>query len=267
MIGRDQNFQKISWFWDHYQRRLLNLDPPYQRRSIWNQDYKDYFIDTILLGYPAPAIFLYEETEPDGRATYNVVDGKQRLSTIFEFISGEFPVPEKAGVTAVRGSYFEKMPDDIRVAFFNYKFSVEYIPSTDENVINEIFDRINRNTAKLSRQELRHARFDGDFLSSAELLTEYREEELPANFPRIAPPSKRQMKDTEFTAELLLLLEVGSRNFSQDELVPRIFNYYTKSGSPCVSSVRWAKRAIDSRIWSADLVHLNGFGSSLWASR
>ena len=50
-------------------------------------------------------------------------------------------------------------------------------------------------------------------------------------------------------------------------LVPRIFNYYTKSGSPCVSSVRWAKRAIDSRIWSADLVHLNGFGSSLWASR
>ena len=53
----------------------------------------------------------------------------------------------------------------------------------------------------------------------------------------------------------------------QSELVPRIFNYYTKSGSPCVSSVRWAKRAIDSRIWSADLVHLNGFGSSLWASR
>ena len=52
-----------------------------------------------------------------------------------------------------------------------------------------------------------------------------------------------------------------------DALVPRIFNYYTKSGSPCVSSVRWAKRAIDSRIWSADLVHLNGFGSSLWASR
>ena len=57
------------------------------------------------------------------------------------------------------------------------------------------------------------------------------------------------------------------REFEETELVPRIFNYYTKSGSPCVSSVRWAKRAIDSRIWSADLVHLNGFGSSLWASR
>ena len=65
---------------------------------------------------------------------------------------------------------------------------------------------------------------------------------------------------------------LGSRVVSQVfvvvlSLVPRIFNYYTKSGSPCVSSVRWAKRAIDSRIWSADLVHLNGFGSSLWASR
>ena len=58
-----------------------------------------------------------------------------------------------------------------------------------------------------------------------------------------------------------------STEFGKRRLVPRIFNYYTKSGSPCVSSVRWAKRAIDSRIWSADLVHLNGFGSSLWASR
>ena len=60
---------------------------------------------------------------------------------------------------------------------------------------------------------------------------------------------------------------VGIDPRGQNSLVPRIFNYYTKSGSPCVSSVRWAKRAIDSRIWSADLVHLNGFGSSLWASR
>ena len=63
---RKQNFQTIAWFWDLYQRDRLDLDPPYQRRSVWNQNYKNYFIDTILLGYPAPAIFLNEEISPDG---------------------------------------------------------------------------------------------------------------------------------------------------------------------------------------------------------
>ena len=40
------------------------MDPPYQRRSVWNQSFKDYFVDTVLLGLPAPAIFLFEETQP-----------------------------------------------------------------------------------------------------------------------------------------------------------------------------------------------------------
>ena len=61
VVTRQMNFQGVGWFWDLYQRELLDLDPPYQRRSVWSQPYKDYFIDTVLNGYPAPAIFLYQE--------------------------------------------------------------------------------------------------------------------------------------------------------------------------------------------------------------
>ena len=78
--------QTISWFYDLYKREVLDLDPPYQRKSVWNQKYRDYFIDTLLLDYPCPAIFLYEEINEEGKAKYFVVDGKQRLTTIFEFI-------------------------------------------------------------------------------------------------------------------------------------------------------------------------------------
>lgn len=84
---RKQNFQAIAWFWDLYNRKLLDLDPPYQRRSVWNQSYRDYYIDTILLGYPSPALFLFERISPEGQATYFVVDGKQRLSTLFSFMA------------------------------------------------------------------------------------------------------------------------------------------------------------------------------------
>ncbi|MDJ0845811.1 DUF262 domain-containing protein [Crocosphaera sp.] len=89
-MNRTINFQTISWFWDLYNRGLLELDPPYQRRSVWNQEYKDYFIDTVLNGYPAPAIFVYQEITPDGVSKISIVDGKQRLSTLFEFAKNEF---------------------------------------------------------------------------------------------------------------------------------------------------------------------------------
>lgn len=218
MIRKRQNFQPISWFWDLHQRGLLNLDPKYQRRSVWSQEFKDYFIDTILLGYPSPSIFLYEEIEPNGTANYNVVDGKQRLMTIFEFVANKFPIGEKAERKNLREKYFSQMDDEDKVALWGYQFSVEYIPTKEENIINNIFDRINRNVAKLTAQELRHARLDGLFIKCAEDLTEIFKAELPQNFPRFDPQSRRQMKDVEFTAQLLLLLELGPKGYSQDDL-------------------------------------------------
>jgi hypothetical protein len=209
--------QTISWFWDLYQRELLDLDPPYQRRSVWNTTYKSYFIDTLLLEYPAPAIFLFSEVEPNGKTKHSVVDGKQRLVTIFDFVQDRFPVGEKAELTALRGKYFRELDDAVKVKFWSYQFSVEYLPTSDENAINSIFDRINRNVAKLTPQELRHARFDGSFITIAEKLTEWLALVSP-EFPRITPASRSQMKDVEFVANLLLLLEEGPKGYSVLEL-------------------------------------------------
>lgn len=212
---RRQNFQTIAWFWDLRTRNLLDLDPPYQRRSVWNADYKEYFIDTVLMQYPAPAIFLYEVLGADGRALYRVVDGKQRLMAIFDFINLAFPVSERAERTALRSLYFGQFSDDVKKLFWSYQFLVEYIPTEDENVINNIFDRINRNVAKLTAQELRHAKFNGEFINAAEELTEWMQSQLPQAMPNFAPKSKMQMKDVEFTATLLLFLEEGPKSYSQ----------------------------------------------------
>lgn len=158
---RRQTTQSIAWFWDLYKRDLLELDPPYQRRSVWSQSYKDYFIDTILLDYPAPAGFLFEDIDEDGVAQYSVVDGKQRLSTVFDFLGGEFPVSDAASMTRLRGLAFVDLPPEVKRSFYGYQFAIEFLPSTDEGTLSNIFDRINRNVARLTPQELRHARFEG----------------------------------------------------------------------------------------------------------
>ncbi len=215
---RRHNFQTIAWLNDLRQRGLVNLDPPYQRRSVWSQEYKSYFIDTITLEYPAPAIFLFEKISDTGIPRYNVVDGKQRLISVFSFIDNAYPVSEQASIHDLRGKYFSEFSSEQKAKFWSYTFLVEYLPSEDEAIINTIFDRINRNVARLSSQELRHARFFGPFITTCEDLTDWFDEVFPKNFPRMGPKSKSQMKDVEFIAQLLLLIEEGPRGFSSDEL-------------------------------------------------
>ena len=217
-MKRKQNFQPIAWFWDLHQRELLDLDPPYQRRSVWNQSFKDYFIDTILLEYPAPAIFLYEDISPEGRAKYYVVDGKQRLTSIFEFVNDLFPVADTAQRSEFRGLYFSGLEDDVKRDFWGFQFSVEYLPTVEESVISNVFDRINRNMKRLSAQELRHAKFDGEFIKEAERWADWMNTSFPSGFPNIASSSRRQMKDVEFVADLLLMMEVGPKGYSTDAL-------------------------------------------------
>jgi hypothetical protein len=215
---RRQTAQTIAWFWDLYRRGLLNLDPPYQRRSVWNNSYKQFFVETILLQYPAPAIFIYEEMETTGVANYSVVDGKQRLTTVFEFAKDELPLSDKPAIERYAGRYFSQLNEADRLAFWRYQFSVEYLPTTDEGVLTDIFNRINKNVARLTRQELRHARFSGEFATMSEDLQEFLLSVMPPGFPRIAESSRRQMKDVELLAQLLLLIENGPQSFSQDDL-------------------------------------------------
>jgi Protein of unknown function DUF262 len=217
-VNRKQNFQSIAWFNDIFSRGLLDLDPPYQRRSVWNQKFKDFFVDTILFDYPAPAIFLYEEISEDGTANYYVVDGKQRLTTIFEFVSNTFPIAESSESQGLHGLYFQDLSKERKREFWSYQFSVEYLPTNNEGTISKVFDRINRNTAKLSRQELRHAKLDGVFIDTCEKLSDWMFELLPDQFPRLTLQSRRQMKDIEFVASLLLFVEVGPKSFSADSL-------------------------------------------------
>ncbi|NHF60171.1 DUF262 domain-containing protein [Flavobacteriaceae bacterium TP-CH-4] len=217
-MNRRQNLQTVAWFWDLMNRELLELNPPYQRRSVWSNSYKEYFIDTVLLNYPAPAIFVYEEIHDSGLTKYSIVDGKQRLTTIFEFIQDLFPISDSATVTDLRGRYFSELDPADKNKVWAYTFSVEYLPTAEEGVINNIFDRINRNVAKLSAQELRHAKFSGEFITQLETVSEWTFETLPNGFPQIAGQSIKQMKDIEFISQILLLIEDGPQGYSSNEL-------------------------------------------------
>lgn len=64
-----------------YRGDNLNLNPGFQRQSVWSERDRAKLIESILRNYPLPAIFLYKRQQ-DGHVIYDVIDGKQRLESI-----------------------------------------------------------------------------------------------------------------------------------------------------------------------------------------
>ncbi|MCI0388063.1 MAG: DUF262 domain-containing protein [Acidobacteria bacterium] len=62
----------------------INLEPGFQRNSVWTISDRRRLVQSILASYPVPCIFLYKRNNR-GRSVYDVIDGKQRLETIFMF--------------------------------------------------------------------------------------------------------------------------------------------------------------------------------------
>ena len=152
--------QDLTWFLDLHERGRLDLDRPYQRKSVWSLKDRRFFLNTIFGNFPSPAIFLHR-TMQDGRPTYHVVDGKQRLETVIKFASGGFALGDEFKDRRLDKRRFVDLDEVLKHQFWNYQFVVEQLISSETNFIREIFDRVNRNTKKLTNQEVRHARFDG----------------------------------------------------------------------------------------------------------
>lgn len=216
-MKRRPSTQDITWLLDLNTHRQLDLEPPYQRRSVWTKKDKQFFLDTIFRNYPSPAIFLNKTVSEAGKSTYHVVDGKQRTQTILEFAADKIALAKDFGDARLDGKKWSDLTDpDLRQMFWNYQITIEQIDFTEGAVVNEVFDRLNRNARKLTRQELRHAKYEGWLISQAE--SEANREEWTA-LGIITKARNRRMIDVQFLSELwLVILERRQVGFDQDLL-------------------------------------------------
>lgn len=138
----------------------LILSPYYQRYDgIWSLKDKSLFIESIILNIPIPSIYLSE----DSRGNLIVIDGRQRLSTLFEFMDEKkgFKLHGLSILRELNGYKFSKLLGDkekfrskiedrsLHIAKLRY--------GTDETFIIETFERVNTKGAKLNAQEIRNA--------------------------------------------------------------------------------------------------------------
>ena len=146
----------VQWMND----KALVLNPEFQRRNIWPEPAKSYFIDTLLEELPIPNIYMRSVTDPTTMRTYReVVDGQQRLRTIRDFVQNRIQLGSNAG--AFKGMRYEDLEVTDQERLLAYQIGVvQLFGATDDKVL-DIFNRLNAYGLSLNPQELRHGKFQG----------------------------------------------------------------------------------------------------------
>ncbi len=206
MFDRTPSPQTMSWFLDLHEGGQLNLTPPYQRRSVWSSKYREFFIDSVFRNFPTQSIFLEKVVIPDVPTEYRVLDGKQRLTSIISFVNGEFPVPDSLEDMNISGKYYSDLSREEKLKVYNYVFTVEFVVGAANTVLNDVFNRLNKNVAKLNRQELRNAQFDGEF---AEEVNKLVDNSLWERIGLVTEARVRRMLDAEYVSELYIICASG----------------------------------------------------------
>ena len=159
---------------------LIKLDPEFQRDSVWNIKQKSELIESILMGIPLPIIYVKE----DELGKYIIVDGRQRLTTLFDYMTHKFGLKGLTVLTNLNGLYFSDnentIPEDKRLTQLQQskiedcQLSLNVIkPPTPDRVTFDLFDRVNRGGTRLNNQEMRNAVYQGESTKFLKKLSEY----------------------------------------------------------------------------------------------
>lgn len=197
-----------AWIKRAIDAEILEVKPPYQRNLVWLDPQKSSLIDTILHGYPIPELYMQDLIDSEGNERHFVVDGQQRIRACMEFVDGDFELdpdesPSYAEMT------FEDLSEEDKRKFWGYPFIVRLMPDIPEEEMRDIFKRINRYNMALNKQELRHATYWGEFISSME---EVAKNEYWVTSGVFSANSFRRMLDVEFISELAIAVLHGPQN-------------------------------------------------------
>jgi hypothetical protein len=138
----------------------LMLASDFQRNYVWDDAKASRLIESLLLNIPIPVCYFSE----DQAGIYEVVDGHQRLQSIYRYVRGDFALRDLASLTDLKGLRFLRLPSGTQrdLTMRRTIRCVVITRESDPDLKFEIFERLNTNAVPLNAQELRNCVYRGD---------------------------------------------------------------------------------------------------------
>lgn len=189
----------------------IKLDPEYQRSGgVWTLTKRRLLIDSILNDYDIPKLYFHDLGEralQNSGKKYSVIDGRQRLETIWSFMDGKFTLSEDFeyqrddGVEMAGFTYEDiaKKYPKIRIKFDSFVLPVVLVSVTEDDIdlIEDMFSRLNE-AVPLNAAEKRNA-IGGDLVKAINEISQHK------YFTEHVKFNDARYKHREVAARLLLL--------------------------------------------------------------
>jgi hypothetical protein len=213
-ISTDSYAMSIGELLSLYRDKELNIHPEFQRFFRWSDEQKSRLIESLLLGIPIPPIFVSQ----DGKGKWDVIDGLQRLSTIFQLagelrdekgqlkpplvLSGTKYLPSLASKrwNAAEGAP-ELLSDTAKLQIKRARIDLKIVLNkSDSSSKYELFDRLNTGGSSATEQEVRNClliMLNKDFFDWMDALAG------DTSFEACVPLTERQVQE-QFNMELVV---------------------------------------------------------------
>lgn len=205
----------------------LEISPKYQRNSVWNDDARSYLMDTILRGLPIPPIFLRIKIDVITKKSFKeIIDGQQRMRTILDYVENEGFKVKKNHNEEFGGMTFSELPEEKQRNILEYPVIVNIVSSENDGEIYDMFARLNSNNYVLNNQELRNAKYWGDFkVLVYQLSAEYKSFFMIRHI--FSDKDFSRMKDAELINSMLIVLLEGVVT-ENSSYVDKIYSKYNE---------------------------------------
>ena len=197
----------------------IKVNTDYQRsEGLWNSQARSFFIESILLEFPIPKIFLYAKLDLKTRTTVKeIVDGQQRSKALLDFYNNKLKLSIKVETEEFKGKKYTQLDEIWQTRFLAYSLPIDQFAGVTEDIVQEAFRRMNANNVPLNNEEQRNAKFQGPFKwFIISLAKKYRNQLAGINLL-----SKRdiiRMVDIKLYAEVIFVLDEGFKTIKDPQL-------------------------------------------------
>jgi hypothetical protein len=172
--------------------------PDYQREFIWLPKQQSRFIESLFMNLPIPPLFMGDSDDEMHKGAWEVIDGTQRLRTLYYFMDNRLTLSGLVKIPALNGFKYEGLPRHWQRRFKSKIIRVAVLTvKLDEDSRREMFDRLNSGGTKLQPMEQRRGHSDGKFLELIEELAKNQD------FREICPLPDKKIKLREYEEMIL----------------------------------------------------------------